>query len=179
MNFMDLVNKRDSARRYLDKPVPRELVDQCLEAARLAPSACNSQPWSFIIIDDREKINEIVDKTMSGLYSLNKFVKTAPVLIVAITENSVYYARMGGMFRGVQYNLIDIGITCDHLTLRAAELDLGTCWLGWFNEKKLKKILDLPKSTQIDIVLSLGYPDPAVPTRKKIRKPMDEIRRYF
>ena len=74
---------------------------------------------------------------MSGIYSSNKFVKTAPVLIVAITEYSVYYARLGGMLRNVKYNLIDIGIACEHLVLQAAELGLGTCWLGWFNENAL------------------------------------------
>lgn len=179
MKIMELIKTRESTRKYLDKPVPRELIDRCLEAARLAPSACNSQPWSFIVIDNEEKKNEIVDKTMSGIYSMNKFVRTAPAVVVAITEKSVYTARLGGMLRDVKYNLIDIGIACDHFTLQAAELGLGTCWLGWFNEKALKNVLGLAKSVQIDIVFSLGYPDGPLPSREKKRKTLDEIRRYY
>ena len=179
MSFMDLVKKRESTRSYSPKPVTREQIDLCLEAARLAPSACNSQPWSFIVVDDEARKNEIVDKTMTKLFSMNKFVKTAPVLIVVITEHSVYSARMGGALRNVKYNLIDIGIACDHLTLQAAELGLGTCWLGWFYEKEMKKILGLPKSTKIDVVLSLGYPVGNEPPRPKIRKSLEEIRRYY
>lgn len=179
MSFLELVNERESTRKYSDKPVSRELIDTCLEAARLAPSACNSQPWSFIVIDNEEIKNEIVDKTMSGIYKSNSFVKTAPVIIVAVTERSLYIARMGGMIRDVKYNLIDVGIACEHIALQASELGLGTCWLGWFNEKELKKVLGLPKSTKIDVIMSLGYPDETVPHRNKIRKSLDEIRRYF
>jgi nitroreductase len=179
MKFLELVEKRESTRMYLSKPVPRELIDQCLEAARLAPSASNSQPWSFIVVDDEEVKNEIVAKSMSGIYSSNKFAKTAPVLIAAITEYSVYYARLGGMLRNVKYNLIDIGIACEHLVLQAAELGLGTCWLGWFNEGALKKVLGLSKGTKVDVVLSLGYPAGSLPSRHKNRKSLEEIRRYY
>ena len=179
MKFIELVRKRKSMREYLPKPVPREIIDQCLEAARMAPSACNSQPWSFIVVDDKSTINEIVKKSMSGIYSMNKFVKTAPVVIVAITEQSVYTARMGGMLRNVKYNLIDIGIACEHLVLQAVELGLGTCWLGWFNEKALKKVLGLPKSKHVDVAISMGYPDKTAEPRKKTRKSLEEIRRYL
>ncbi|MGE5341347.1 MAG: nitroreductase family protein [Candidatus Omnitrophota bacterium] len=178
MLFMELTQKRESTRKYAPKPVPRDLIDRCLEAARLAPSACNSQPWSFIVIDDEETKTKIVEKTMSGIYMSNAFVKTAPVIIVFITERSIYSAHLGGMFRDVKYNLIDIGIAGEHIALQAAELGLGTCWLGWFNEKELKKILGLPKSTKIDIVMSLGYPDESVPPRDKKRRSLDDIRSY-
>lgn len=179
MKFSELVKKRQSIRKYSSRRIPRELIDECLEAARQAPSACNSQPWSFIVVDDEDKKNEIVEKTMSGIYSMNKFVKTAPVIIVVITEQSVYYARMGGMLRDVKYNLIDIGIACDHLILQAEELGLGTCWLGWFNERAMKKVLGLPKSTKIDVVISLGYPDESMEQREKKRKGLEEIRSYY
>ncbi len=179
MTFSELVNKRESTRKYASKIVPRQLIDQCLESARLAPSACNSQPWSFIVVDDEKTKNEIVDKAMSGIYKSNAFVKTAPVIIIAITERSTYIARLGGMIRDVKYNLIDMGIACEHIALHAAELGLGTCWLGWFNEKELKKILGLPKSTNIDVLLSLGYPDESVKPRQKARKSLDDIRRYL
>jgi nitroreductase len=179
MKFMDLVKKRDSVRKYSSKPVARELIEQCLEAARLAPSACNSQPWSFIVVDDEETKNEIVKKSMSGIYSSNKFVMTAPVIIAAITEHSTYIARMGGMLRNVKYNLIDIGIACEHLVLQAEELGLGTCWLGWFDEKAVKKVLDLPKSTKVDVMICLGYQDEDLPAKKRIRKSLEKMRRYY
>jgi nitroreductase len=179
MKFMDLVKKRDSVRKYSSKPVPRELIDRCLEAARLAPSASNSQPWSFIVVDDEKTKTEIVKKSMSGIYSSNKFVMTAPVIIVAITEHSTYITRMGGMLRNVKYNLIDIGIACEHLVLQAEELGLGTCWLGWFAENAVKKVLGLPKSTKVDVMISLGYPDENLPAKKRIRKSLEEMRRYY
>lgn len=177
MRFIDLVNKRKSTRSYSSLPVSRDLIDQCLEVARLAPSACNSQPWSFIVVDDENTKNSIAKEALSGIYRSNQFVKEAPVIIVAITENSTYIARMGGMLRGVQYNLIDIGIACDHLTLQAEELGLGTCWLGWFNEDAVKKILGLSKKTRVDVMISLGYPGEET-VKNKIRKPLDKVRRY-
>ncbi|MCU0289271.1 MAG: nitroreductase family protein [Acidobacteria bacterium] len=180
MNFIELLTKRESTRKYSDQPVSREIIDICLEAARMAPSACNSQPWSFVVIDDEVIKNKIVDEAMAGIYATNKFVRTAPVIIAVITEHSKYIARMGQLFRHLKYNLIDIGIACDHLTLQAAELGIGTCWLGWFNEKAVKKLLGLPKKTKIDVLISMGYPgDGTLPTRAKNRKPLAEIRRYF
>lgn len=178
MTFLELARNRKSTRKYDSKPVPRELIETCLKAARLAPSACNSQPWTFIIVDNEEIKNKIAGQAMSGLYKMNKWVEAAPVIIVVLTERSRYAARMGGTLRGVKYSLIDIGIACDHFTLQAEELGLGTCWIGWFNERKIKKILDLPKSAKIDIVISLGYPHPDLPLREKHRKPLDDIRRY-
>ena len=178
MNFLTLVKKRKSIRKYSSRPVPREMIDSCLEAARLAPSACNSQPWSFIVVDDEKIKNEIVKKALSGIYKMNAFVREAPTLIVVLTEHSTYIARMGGQLRHVKYSLIDIGIACEHLILRAVELGLGTCWLGWFNEKAVKKVLGLPKSKRIDVMISLGYPEVAEGKDKK-RKSLKKIRRYF
>ncbi|MCK4766652.1 MAG: nitroreductase family protein [Candidatus Aminicenantes bacterium] len=178
MKFIELVKKRESTRGYSSRPVPREIIDQCLEAARLAPSACNSQPWSFIVLDDEETKNRVVEKSLTGIYRMNNFVKEAPVLIVVVTERSTYIARMGGMLRHVKYNLIDIGIACDHLTLQAEDLGLGTCWLGWFDEKAVKKVLNLPQKTRIDVMISLGYPEEGE-VRKKLRKPLDKVRKYY
>ena len=178
MNFLDLVKARKSVRRYQDRPVARELIDQCLEAARLAPSSCNSQPWSFLVVDDPEIRDELVKKSMSGIYSSNSFVKTAPVIIVVTTELDSYMVKVGKFIRKVEYSLLDIGIACDHFTLQAQELGLGSCWLGWFGEKAVKKVLGLAKSTKIDIMISLGYPV-SDRVRPKKRKTLDEIRRYF
>ena len=177
MAFLELVKKRRSVRRYSKRGVPREVIDRCLEAARLAPSACNAQPWYFIIVDDEKLKDELANKAFSGIYSMNSFAKAAPVLIAVVTERSNYIARLGGYFKGVQYSLIDIGISCEHLILQAEEESLGACWLGWFNENALKKVLGLPKGKKVDVIISMGYPEKAG-TKDKSRKPLDEIRRF-
>ena len=100
MNLLDLVRKRQSVRRYFDTAVPRKIIERCLEAARLAPSACNSQPWSFLVVDDPKLVADLGQKAFSGLYSMNAFAKTAPVLVVVITERSRYAsARQTAGFR--------------------------------------------------------------------------------
>jgi len=177
MTFLELVRKRRSVRNYARTPVPRKIIDRCLEAARLAPSACNSQPWTFIVLDDRELIAACADKVFSGIYSMNSFVTNAPALIVVITERSRYSAVLGGYLRGTQYSLIDIGIACEHLVLQAAEEGLGTCWIGWFNETRMKELLGLPRSARIDVVISVGYPSEHAAGSQK-RKSLDQVRRY-
>ena len=177
MTFMELVARRQSTRRYSTRPVSREIVERCLEAARLAPSACNSQPWNFIVVDGAEQKNGLARAAFGGIYSMNAFAAIAPVLIVVVTEKSRYAARLGGLMRGVQYSLIDLGIACEHLVLQAAEDGVGSCWLGWFDEKAVKRHLGLPRSARVDVIISLGYPEKEE-HREKVRRPLDEVRRY-
>jgi nitroreductase len=108
---------------------------------------------------------------------MNSFAKSAPVLIVVLTERSKYAAQLGGYFRGIQYSLIDIGIACEHFVLQADEDGLGTCWLGWLNERAVKRVLGLPRSARIDVMISVGYPEPA-DEREKPRKTLDDMRAY-
>lgn len=176
MSFLDLARKRQSDRAYLPKPVPREAIERCLEAARLAPSACNSQPWYFIVVDEPKLKADLMAAAFSGVHSMNRFADRAPVLVVVVTDRMKLSAALGSRFRGVQYSLIDVGIAVEHFCLQAAEEGLGTCWLGWLNERRVARLLRLPRSTKIDVILSLGYPDGE--TREKKRKSLDEIRRY-
>jgi nitroreductase len=178
MGFLDLVKKRRSCRQYDPRPVLPESVQRCLEAARLAPSACNSQPWHFMVISDPALQRQAAEAAFSGVYAMNAFAKAAPVLVVVVREKAKYAARLGAVLRGVQYSLIDLGIACDHFTLQAAEEGLGTCWLGWFNEAALKKALALPRQTKIDILLSLGYAreDVRAEKQRKQLKEMSEVR---
>jgi len=177
MSFLELAAKRQSTRAYLAKPVPRDVIDRCIEAARLAPSACNSQPWSFVVADSGPVRTQLVDAAFSGVYSMCAFAKAAPVIIVATRDRSTYTAKLGAFFRGSEFNLIDIGIACEHLVLQAEEEGLGTCWLGWFNEAGVRRTLGLPRSTKIDVIIPMGYPaDPAL--RPKTRRPLDEVRKY-
>lgn len=177
MTFLDLVKKRTSVREYGDRLVSRETIGRCLEAARLAPSACNSQPWQFIVVDDPALCKKLANAAFSGVHSMNTFAKSAPVLIVVIRKPSGTAPTLGGILRGIQYNLIDIGIACEHFVLQAAEEGVGTCWLGWFDANAVKKVLNLSKGTHVDIIISMGYPAGEINSEKN-RKPLNEISRF-
>ena len=174
MSFLNLVRNRYSLRRYSPKAVPGESIERCLEAARLAPSACNSQPWRFIVVEEERLRTRLAERAFGGVYAMNAFAGKSPVLVVVVTERSRYAARLGGFLRGVQYSLIDIGIACEHFVLQAEEEGLGTCWLGWFNEKAVKRVLGLPRKTRVDIVISLGYAEEDEKQEKK-RKSLGEM----
>ncbi len=174
MALLDLLKHRKSARDFLERPVEREKITMCLEAARLAPSACNSQPWRFIVVDDKQLKNKLCDAAFSGIYSVNAFCKMAPVVVVVISEKSKFLARIGGMFRGTKYYLIDIGIAMEHFVLQAEELGLGTCWIGWFNEEAIKPILNIPQRKKIDVLIALGYYDREKLGPEHGREPIDK-----
>ena len=110
---------------------------------------------------------------------MNRFAGDAPVLIAAVTGRSTPAARLGGLFRNTRYPLIDIGIACEHLALQAAEEGLGTCWIGWFDERALKRALGLPRRARVDILIALGYPADEPPEGGAKRRPLEEIRRYL
>jgi nitroreductase len=174
--LIDLIKQRQSCRTYLPQGVPRELIVSCLEAARLSPSACNSQPWYFIVVDEPQLKDELCEAVFQGPYAMNHFSKKAPVIIAVITETSAFLARIGGFFRGTQYALIDVGIAVEHFILQAAERGLATCWIGWFDEKKAKKILRVPMNKKIDCLICLGYSEEE--QREKNRKSMKDIVSY-
>jgi nitroreductase len=175
MALLDLIKNRKSVRDFRDTPVERDKIMMCLEAARLAPSASNSQPWRFIVVDDKELKDRLCDAAFGGLYFINSFCKTAPVMVVVISEKSKFLARIGGMFRGTKYYLIDIGAACEHFVLEAEDLGLGTCWIGWFNEGGAKTVLDIPKDKKIDILIALGYYDREKLGPEHGREPMEKI----
>jgi len=177
MEFLELVKRRRSIRKYSSRPIPRDVIDGCLEAARLAPSACNSQPWYFIVADDEKTRNELSQKAFSGIYSINSFAKNAPVLIIVVTKRPAYPTRLGSLFRGTQFSLIDVGIACEHLILQAEEKGIGTCWLGWFNEREIKRHLGVSKKEKIDIIISMGYALED-PREQRSRKSLEEMRRF-
>jgi len=177
MKFLDLVKTRQSVRGYLSKEVEREKIERCLEAARLAPSASNSQPWSFIVIDDPKLKEAVAKETFSQLISFNRFSLQAPVLIVLISERSGLLIKVAESIKDKQFSLIDIGIAAEHLCLQATEEGLGTCMLGWFNEKGVKKLLNIPPSKRVELIITVGYPESTI-VRPKKRKPMNQIRSY-
>lgn len=175
MALLDLIRERKSIRRFSDRAVEKEKLMLCLEAARLAPSACNSQPWKFIVVDDTQLKNRLCDAAFSGLYSVMSFAKTAPVIVAVVSEKSKFIARVGALLRGTKYYLIDIGIAGEHFVLQAEELGLGTCWIGWFDEGVVKSMLDVPQDRRIDILLAVGYYDKENAGPGHDREPMERI----
>lgn len=159
MKFIDLVKSRFSARKYADKPVEREKLEQCAEAARLAPSASNSQPWHFIIVDDPDLVKEVAELTYNKVIAFNKFVGNAKAIALILIEKPKLITQIGGKIKNKEYPLIDIGIAAEHFCLQATDLGLGTCMLGWFNEKGIKKLLNIPTKKTIGLLISIGYPD--------------------
>ncbi|KUK59556.1 MAG: Nitroreductase [Bacteroidetes bacterium 38_7] len=177
MSFLDLVKTRHSTRHFEDRPVEREKLENCLEAARLAPSASNSQPWTFIVVDDPKLKEEVARETYSPLVSFNKFVLKAGAIVVIVIEKSKMITQIGETIRKKEFPLIDIGIAAEHFCLQAQEERLGTCILGWFNEAPIKNLLHIPQSKTIGLLIAVGYPANETPKEKK-RKPMDEFRKY-
>lgn len=175
MELLELINKRQSVRKYTNQIVEEKKIDKCLEAARLAPSASNSQPWKYIIVDDPVLKDKVARATYSKTVSFNKFALQAPVLVVLILEKSKMITQIGGQIKNKEWALVDIGISAEHFCLQAAELGLGTCILGWFNENKIKEILRIPDKKSVSLVITLGYPPVDYPLRSKIRKPLSEI----
>ena len=175
MALLNLIKQRKSVRRFLDRPVEREKILMCLEAARAAPSACNSQPWRFIVVDDPELKKRLCDRAFRGIYFINAFCKKAPVIVVIVSEKGRFLARIGGMFRGTRYYLIDIGIVGEHFVLQAEEMGLGTCWIGWFNESAVKKALSIPKGKKIDVLIALGYYDKKKVKSNHDREPLEKV----
>lgn len=172
--FQELVKSRRSVRRYLDKPVEREKILTCIEAARLAPSADNVQPWRFLIIDDAELKARYTKEIFSGIYSVSRFAEKAPVLIVILARLDIIANRIGKQIQNIQYYLLDIGIAGEHIVLQAQELGLGTCWIGWFNIRKARKFLKIPRKYKIVSMLAMGYFERRPPKEKK-RKRLEEI----
>lgn len=178
MDFLELVKARHSTRQYDGRPVEREKMERCLEAARMAPSASNSQPWTFVVVDDPELKDKVARETYSPLVSFNKFVLKAGAIVVIVMEKPKMITQVGELIKKKEWPLIDIGIAAEHFCLQAQEEGLGTCMLGWFNEAPIKDLLKIPSSKTIGLLIAVGYPVVDEVIKEKKRKPMDEFRRY-
>lgn len=171
MNFTEIAQNRYSCRSYdATKMVEDEKIKAILESAILSPSACNSQPYHFTVCKG-EKAKEVAKATQS--MGMNKFASEAPVMIVISEGNYNKTASIGAKMKGNDYRSIDIGIATAYLTAEASAQGLGTCILGWFDDKKIRKICGL--ETAVRLVVSLGYAKEGsvVPTKK--RKAFDEL----
>ncbi len=171
MDFSELIKLRQSVRQYSDRSVEREKIIACLEAARLAPSANNSQ---FIVVDEPELKNRVADCTAS--LGMNKFTYQAPVMVVVVLEKENLFSSLGGKVKDKIFCHYDVGLAIGQFCLQAAELGLGTCIIGWFDEKKIRELLNINRKRRIPLIISLGYSE--TPVKAKKRKPMDEMSRW-
>ncbi len=138
MEFWDVITRRQSIRSYLDKPVPEDKIKKILEAARLAPSAHNRQPWKFIIVRDLEKRRRMMGQ--------------APILIVGVALNTDWK-----MPNGIASYPVDLAIAMEHITLAATNEGLGSCWVGAFYQEQVKQILNIPDKYSVVAVMPIGY----------------------
>jgi nitroreductase len=176
-SFIELVKHRYSVRSYSNKPVEDEKITKCLQAAHLAPSACNAQPWKFIVINDEKLKNQIADATSKSIVPMNHFTKQAPVHIVVIMERPNIASAVGSVLKNKPYTLIDVGIATAHFCLQATELGLGTCIVGWFDEKKVRSLLKIPALSRPVLIITLGYSNTdEIPVKR--RKPFENIISY-
>lgn len=150
MSVLNAIRTRRSVRRYLSRNIPSEVKERLLESLRLAPSACNNQPWRFILVTDAQQ-REHVAQACKG----QSWMAQAPLIVVGCGVPEAAYPRMGGYGNSVE---IDVTIALDHLTLAAAEHGLGTCWIGAFDEKAVKTLLDVPEDVKIVALTPVGYP---------------------
>ena len=175
-DFLEIIKNRQSDRSYVTKPVEKDKIQRIIEAGRLAPSACNAQPWKFIIVNDQDLKYKIADCTSTKILGINHFTKQAPIHIVIVEEKANFTSNAGSLIKDKHFPLIDIGITAQNICLQAEAEGLGTCMIGWFDEKKVKKLLNIPGSKRVPLIITLGYP--AGEKRKKRRKDIDQIVEY-
>ncbi|OGS43797.1 MAG: hypothetical protein A3K76_04970 [Euryarchaeota archaeon RBG_13_57_23] len=154
MEVKDAIKARRSIREYQSKDIPRDVLEELLDAARLAPSSSNLQAWNIVVVTDDAVRSSLVPA--SGNQS---FVGQCSAYLVGVAEDD--------------YNAIDLAIALDHLSLRAVELGLGTCWIGDFDPEMVKNILGIPGNQKVHICMTLGYPAQNPSTRN--RKQLDEL----
>ena len=162
MDVLGAIRKRYSCRSYADRPVEREKLECILNAARLAPSAKNLQDWRFVVVTDGQKRRRLAEAANNQM-----FVAQAPVVIVACS-NSDYVMRCGQAV-----GPIDVAIALEHVALEAAELGLGTCWIGSFYPEKVREVLEIPPEIAVIELMTLGYP--ADQPREAKRLPLEQI----
>jgi len=174
--MLDLIMNRQSDRKYSEKAVEKEKLERIVEAGRMSPSACNAQPWKFIVVTEPGLLKEVAEAASAKLLGMNSFVTQAPVQIVIVREKPNFSSKVGATIKNKDYSLIDIGIAAENICLQAEAEGLGSCIIGWFDEKMLRKILKIPGSKRVELIITLGYS--LSDQREKRRKPEGETVSY-
>ncbi|NQT79858.1 MAG: nitroreductase family protein [Candidatus Aminicenantes bacterium] len=168
MSVLEIIQKRRSIRKYKNDPIPEDVFQRVLEAARLAPSGKNLQPWKFVLVQNQE-LKEKLAKASAGQY----FMAIAPIIVVACGFPENCYSSMGRYMKSWP---VDVTIALEHLILQAEEEGLGTCWIGSFEEEEVKSILNIPEDVKVLALTPLGYPAERPPDRG--RKHLEDIVSY-
>lgn len=171
-SFLELAKVRQSDRAYEPgRVIEREVLERILEAARLAPSACNGQPWHFTVVTEPGLLVE-VGKATSSL-GMNRFVKDASALVLITLEPTNITSKLGCGIKDKDFPVMDLGIASAYITLAAEDEGIGSCILGWFDEKKIKELTGIPQKKRLMLIISLGYA--TKPKRRKVRKEWDKV----
>lgn len=171
-SFLELAAARQSDRSYEPgRVIGRDVLERILEAGRLAPSACNGQPWHFTVVTEPQLLVE-VGKATSSL-GMNRFVKDASALVLITLEPTNITSKLGCGIKDKDFPIMDLGIASAYMTLAAEDEGIGSCILGWFDEKKIKELVGIPQKKRLMLIISLGYN--LKPKRKKIRKDFDKV----
>ena len=176
MDFMELANQRQATRAFTEQMVSHEMLMECVRAAQLAPSACNSQPWKFVVVETPELVKQVADAIIDNPAGINKNVEHAPVLVAVVEEQATLIPQARGLYESNHFAQFDLGSATQYFCLRAAELGLGTCILGAFNEEKVKQLLQIPAERRVFVMLAGGHPSGKI--RPKIRKHIEEIHSF-
>ena len=172
LSFSDLVKQRVSCRSYRSDPVPAEYLEQILEAARLAPSACNRQPWRFAVVTDAAVRLRLIDESFLPGIPM-RWAENAGAIIALGMARSTITHQIATKISGVDYPLLDLGIAGEHMVLQAEALGLGSCWIGWIKPKVVRRIVGWPRGIEPVSLITVGWPDGDRQTRP--RRSLNEI----
>lgn len=169
---MELAQARQSDRSFEPgRKIDREVLERIIEAGRIAPSACNGQPWHFTVVTSDELLPQVARATSS--LGMNKFVKDASALVLITHESTNITSRLGCGIKDKDFPMMDLGIASAYITLAAEDEGIGSCILGWFDEKKIKQLTGIPEKKRLMLIVALGYA--AKPKRKKVRKEWGKV----
>jgi len=176
-DYFDLIKRRESCRNFdPNRAVEKEKLQRCAEAAWLAPSACNGQPWKYLIVTNTDLAEKLRPLMME--LNMNKFVKNCPAFAVVLQESTIMKVSLSQKFKGQDFAPIDVAFSASQFCYAATEQGLSTCIIGWHNEQKIRELFDLPKSTRVRLILAVGYAA-TDKLREKQRKPIDDVIKYY
>jgi nitroreductase len=176
-DFLELASRRYSCRNFADRPIEHEKLVKCVEAARLAPSGCNAQPWKFVVVEDPKLLPEVAKTTQQ--LGLNGHNDKAKAFAIVLEEHAFLMPKVAPLFDSQVFARGDLGGAALSFCLEAESLGLGTCMIGLFDRKKLCELLDLPQNQRFFLVIAIGYPAHERADRPKSRKPLEEIARFI
>ncbi len=174
-DFFALCQQRQSCRKYNGQAVEHEKLAACIEAARLSPSACNSQPWSFVVVESPSLVAEVAQCAQS--FDNNPWANKVGAFVLVLEEYAQLMPKIGRVFDSQMFAESDLGAAVYGITLAAAAQGLGSCIIGTFDRPRLAELLNLPLEKRQHLLVALGYPDEDLP-RAKQRKPLEELVQY-